>query len=108
MKKNPTDETDLSVVLNVVIPALLAIALLVVSVIADVRECSGTWTQRSGNILIVVGAYIGYHEAKKALQFVEGSIYFDPELWYKILAIALVLIGTVISGYGDLIVRALT
>lgn len=107
MERHPADETRLSVILNVVAPALVAVGILIVSIIADLKGGTGTWTQRSGNTLIVVGAYIGYHEARKALQFIDDGVYFNPELWYKVLAIALVLVGTVVSGYGDLIIRAI-
>lgn len=107
MERHPADETKLSIVLNVVVPALIAVSILAASIIADLKGGAGAWTQRSGNTLIVVGAYIGYHEAKKALQFIDDDIYFNPELWYKVLAIALVLVGTIVSGYGDLIIRAM-
>ena len=107
MEKHPADETKLSVALNVVIPSLVSVAILIASIIVDLHDRTGTWTQRSGNTLIVVGAYIGYHEAKKAIQVIDSDLYFNPELWYKVVAIALVLIGTVVSGYGDIIVRAI-
>jgi hypothetical protein len=105
MEKHPADESKISVVLNVMVPALAAIGIFVLSLAADLAGTPGNWTQRSGTVLIVVGAYIGYHEARKALQFIGDDIYFNPELWYKVLAIALVVVGTVVSGYGDLIIR---
>ena len=106
MEQHPADETKLSVLFNVVAPAVIALGILVVSMVADFQGGTGAWTQRSGNILIVIGAYIGYHESKRVLQFINDGIYFNPKLWYKVLAIVLVIVGTVVSGYGDLIVRA--
>lgn len=103
-ERHPADESRASVLLNVLLPAVLALGLLAASLIADWGSHAGGWTQRSGNVLIVAGAYIGYHEARRALQFIGGDLYLNPELWYKVLALALVLIGTVISGYGDLLV----
>jgi hypothetical protein len=108
MDRHPANETRLSVVLNVGVPALVAVGVLIASVVADLGGYPGSWTQRSGNILIVVGAYVGYHEATKALQVFDDGIYLNTKIWYKVLAIALVLIGTVVSGYGDMIVQAMT
>lgn len=105
MTKHIADESTLSATMNVWLPSLFGLLVLALSVYADLNGTSTNWTQRSGNLVIVIGAYIGYHEAKQNSKLIDGDLYLNPELWYKVLAVIYVVVGTIISGYGDLIVR---
>ncbi len=107
MTKYIADESRLSATLNVWLPSFIGLIILAFSIYTDLNSTSTNWAQRSGNLIIVIGAYIGYHEAKQSSKYIDGNLYLNPELWYKVLAVIYVVIGTIISGYGDLIVRRL-
>ena len=103
----PLDEPAASVILHVWLPSTVALLLLLASVALDLLSPEAQWTQRSGAILIVAGAYIAFHETRWHERYVEtnGGVkaYYNPEIWYKWLALFLVLIGTVLTGYGEII-----
>lgn len=110
MKKpaHPAEETAKSQLLHVWVPCALSLALLIISVILDLCHPETHWTQRSGAVLIVVGAYIAFHEARWRERYAltdddKVVAYYNPEIWYKWLALFLVLVGTMLAGYGDLI-----
>jgi hypothetical protein len=105
MPKHIADESTLSATINVWLPSFIGLIILAFSVYADLNSSSTNWAQRAGNLIIVIGAYIGYHEVKQSSKYIEGDLYLNPELWYKVLAVIYVVVGTIISGYGDLIVR---
>ena len=85
----PLDEPAASVILHVWLPSTVALLLLLASVALD------------------AGAYIAFHETRWHERYVEtnGGVkaYYNPEIWYKWLALFLVLIGTVLTGYGEII-----
>ena len=102
------EETTKSKSLHVLLPSLLAAACFVGSLVADLCKPGTHYAQRSGAVVIVVGAYIAFHEAQWRVRFKltdRGGVerYENPEIWYKWLALALVLVGTALAGYGDLV-----
>lgn len=99
--------THKSLCLNVWLPFSISLLALIWSIAKDLEDTSSNWIQRSGNIMIVAGAYIGYFETKQSTQRLNNEIYINPDLWFKYLALFCVVLGTVLSGYGDLLFRKL-
>ena len=60
------------------------------------------WLQRSGSLITILGVWIAFHESRESLQTINGSIFINPELPYKWLALILITVGTLLWGYGDL------
>lgn len=100
---HPADETRRSIFLHGWLSALLAATVLVVSIVADLLKPGMHWTQRAGSIITVLGAYVAYVDAKRSFKFINGHFYLNFELPYRVIAIVLVVIGTVTWGYGDLL-----
>lgn len=109
MKKqnHPADEKRSSVFIHLWLPVCAACLVLVVSLIVDLLRIRGYWSQRAGAIVTVIGAYIAYYESRASMKFIEGSLFINMELPYKIASLLLVVFGTFLWGYGDLLVNVL-
>jgi len=78
-----------------------------VSLTADLFRIRGYWSQRAGAIVTVVGAYVAYYESRASIKFIDDSLFINTELPYKIASLLLVVFGTFLWGYGDLLVNVL-
>ncbi len=100
---HPADETHRQIFYHGYLPVLIAVFLLILSVIIDLC-CPGLhMTQRAGTTIIVLGAYVGYVDVKRNIKIIEGALFINPELPYRPISIILIVFGTFISGYADLI-----
>jgi hypothetical protein len=100
---HPADETNKEQFINGYIPAIGSLIILVVSILLDINLPGFHWTQRSGSIIIILGAYVAYIDVKRSMKFLNGHMYIHNELPYKIIAVTLIVIGTLVSGYADLL-----
>ncbi len=100
----PPDETHKELFLNGYLPAISSLIILTVSIILDLNMQGFQWTQRSGAVIIVLGAYVAYIDVKRSMKLINGHLYIQTKLPYKIIAVTLIVIGTLVSGYGDLLI----
>ena len=100
---HPADETKKSLFIHGVLPAIVAALVLVASVTADLISPGEHWFQRAGSVTTVLGAYVAYIDASRSFKFIDGSFYINHELPYRIVSVTLVVLGTLIWGYGDLL-----
>jgi hypothetical protein len=98
---HPADEAKRDVLLHGWLPALISAAVLLLSVVADVALPGKHWFQRAGSVVTVLGAYVAYRDAKQSFKYIGGSMYMNFELPYRKIAVVLVVVGTVVWGYGD-------
>lgn len=103
MKKHPADETRWSIFLHGGIPAIIAVVVVLISAFADVSHPGNHWTQRAGAVTTVLGAYVAYVDTVRANKFIDGCLYMNHKLPYKWISVLLVVAGTSIWGYGDLV-----
>lgn len=59
--------------------------------------------QRSGAVVTVLGAYVAYIDVLRSNKYIDGRLYMNPKLPYKWMSLLLVVVGTGIWGYGDLL-----
>ena len=102
---HPADESRRSKLTHVYIPATLGLLAFCSSLVGDYYDPSGHWVQRSGSLLVLVGSYITYHEAKRHFRFLDGKLFINFDIPYRILGIIYLVVGTVVWGYGDLLVK---
>ena len=50
-----------------------------------------------------LGGYVAYVDAKRSVKLIDGSLYMNFELFYRLTAVLLVAVGTLVWGYGDLL-----
>ena len=100
---NPAEETKHEVFFHGWLPLIAAVSVLGVSVIADVSRPGMHWAQRAGSVVTVLGAYVAYRDVKQSVKFINGDLFINPELWYRPISMALVIVGTLVWGYGDLV-----
>lgn len=105
--KHPADESAKSQIYHVWIPIVIGMVTLAISIYADFHYNTQTWTQRIGNLLIVLGAYISYHQLKESHKIIDSNLYINTNQWYNIVSITYIIVGTLISGYGDLFIKKL-
>ena len=48
--------------------------------------------------MTVVGGYVAYVDAKRSPKFIDGNLYLNQELPYRILSIVLIIVGTLTWG----------
>jgi hypothetical protein len=84
-------------------PVVVATIVLVISVTVDLRSPGMHWTQRAGSAVIVIGAYVAYVGVKRGIKYALGSISIRIEPKYNAIAAVLVIVGTLLAGYGDLL-----
>lgn len=100
---HPANETNKMIFLHGWVPALLALIVLASSVAADLIWPGDHWMMRSGAVVTVLGAYVAYRDAKRTFKEVNGDVYINTMLPYRLISVFLVVIGTFVWGYGDLI-----
>ena len=105
MAVTPEAESIRSLLLHVWTPCLLSACVAVASLVLDASGLDSNWFQRSGVLLIIAGSYVAYHEIKRSVRVLGERLYWDLDIWYKKLALSLVLVGTLVTGYGDLLLR---
>jgi hypothetical protein len=91
------------IVLHGLLPAVTSAVVLSISMLADIAQPGMHWTQRAGSIVTVLAAYVAYVDAKRSYKFIDDSMYMNFELPYRAIAVSLALVGTLVWGYGDLI-----
>jgi hypothetical protein len=90
------------------IPAGLALLWCLYSLCVDLRNPACSMFSRSGSILVGAGAWLGYHEARWSFVYDQGALYFNPDpsiKKYVIVSFIFAILGTIIWGYGDLLLR---
>jgi hypothetical protein len=94
---------------------IAAILVVVVSLIYDLNRNQHDYFQRSGAVMVVFAGYLAYRGLSKYWVKAENS--FNRGYWLrtsrnqKIIdacSLAILIIGTLIAGYGDKIFRVLT
>jgi len=122
---------------NIPLLLLLAVSIFVVSVYADLGKHSWCWCQRSGSLIVLIGAVMGYRSVFRRgfkgvggenTQFMVGTLksYDNNENTMKVglsekdrdalaqdfwdkaagyIGIILMIYGTLLWGYGDLLGR---
>ncbi len=105
---HPADEKRSTVFLHLWLPVIFSFLVLAVSLVLDVLRVRGYWwLPRAGAIITVVGAYVAYHESRASIRTIGNNLFINMELPYKIASLLLVIIGTALWGYGDLLVEAI-
>lgn len=97
---HPAEETTSSILLHAWLPAIAASIVFAISVIADLASPARHWAQRAGAVITVLGAYV---DAKKSFKFIDGKMFMNFALPYRTIAVVLVVFGTLVWGYGDLL-----
>jgi len=83
-----------------------------------ISESQGSWFQRSGSLMVVLGAFIEFRLFSIRAHFnIVGAVWDLPFetptsycFWYNLIAKAIlfaIAIGTIIWGYGDLLFKDL-
>jgi hypothetical protein len=85
------------------LPVCISVLVLAASIYRDLIAPGTHWTQRAGSIVTVTGAYVALVGTKRSFKVIEDSMFMNFSLPYVIIAIALTAIGTLIWGYGDLL-----
>lgn len=99
--QHPADETKRDILVHGIAPALIAIVLMTISTFVDTVDPGEHWLQRSGSIVTILGAYVAYVNATRSIKYIQGGLYLDNELPYRWISVLLVVVGTVVWGYGD-------
>lgn len=100
---HPADEPRRTVILHGWLPALVSGLAFAASVVADVRHPGLHWTQRSGSIITVLGAYVAFFGAGRSFKFIGDDFYMNFHLPYAVISIVLGIVGTLTWGYADLL-----
>jgi len=100
---HPANETKKELFINGYIPAIGSLIILMVSIMLDIYLSGFHWTQRSGSIIIILGAFVAYIDVKRSMKYLNGHMYIHNELPYKIIAVTLIVLGSLVSGYADLL-----
>ena len=104
------EETPLDVLLHGWVPAALAALSLCVSLAADWRHPGAHWTMRAGSIVTLLGAYVGFRDAKVRVVIVKtrdglperrGIRISNDGLPYGGISLVLLIVGCLVWGYGD-------
>lgn len=98
---HPADETKREIFVHGWVPCIVAGLVLAVSVFFDFQFPGTHWAQRSGSIITVLGAYVAYRDAKRSIKIIGDDLLMNPHLLYRPISAALVVIGTIVWGYGD-------
>jgi len=100
---HPADETRSQLFLHGYLPLVLAVLVAAVSLYAELNGSNHDLFQRSGSLIVIIGAYTAFIDLYRSHKFIDGHAYFNSELVYRKIAIGLGLSGTIIWGYGDLL-----
>ena len=97
-------ESIKSIIFNVVIPCLLCLSIFSLSLYLDIENTNNKmfWLQRSGSVITILGVWIAFHEARESMKLVDGSLFIETNLPYKYISLSIIIIGTLLWGYGDI------
>ncbi|EPW1047928.1 hypothetical protein HJ203_22500 [Vibrio parahaemolyticus] len=86
-------------------PVVLCLIISVASVYIDFWiKIKGDWLQRSGAIITILGAWITFYGSKFEMVVTGSTLNINTKLPFNIWSLIIVFVGTILSGYGDLIV----
>ncbi|EGR1514542.1 hypothetical protein K6U44_03860 [Vibrio parahaemolyticus] len=86
-------------------PVVLCLIIFVASVYIDFwLQIEGNWLQRSGAIITILGAWITFYGSKFEMVATGSTLNINTKLPFNIWSLIIVFVGTIFSGYGDLIV----
>jgi hypothetical protein len=100
---HPADEPRREVFVHGWLPTIVAVLVMIVSIAADISHAGVHWTQRAGAVATVLGAYVAYRDAKRSFKHINGQMFTNFELLYRPISLALVGVGALVWGYGDLV-----
>ncbi|MCB5206227.1 hypothetical protein [Methylovorus mays] len=106
------EESAWSLFCHITLPLIVATLLVLYAIFADLSGGALQLTQRAGTVMIVVGAYVSFKDSKGTIRSIPMSsggvnVYIDTDLWYGKWGFGYVVAGTILSGYGDLIISKL-
>lgn len=92
--------------LNFWLPIILSLFVFTVSAVLEyiTWELQFYWLQRSGSLIVVFGAWIAFAGQKLSVQMVDNKLFWDTELPHTWVSLILLSAGTVLWGYGDLLI----
>ena len=106
--KHSVNEVLKSKFLDIFVPAFIGAVALGISIYADFSYSTHTYTQRIGNLIIIIGAYISYRDViRERFELIDGDLIMYNENIYKIVSFLYIIIGTALSGYGDILISKL-
>jgi hypothetical protein len=96
---------------------VLAYVVCIISAVASVKTCDGSWFSRSGSLMVLFAAIVEYRNfgiQQKLNEIAQESTNYwnaEPEKWrvpnkrkiFDRIVIITLVIGTLIWGYGDLL-----
>jgi len=88
---------------------IISILIIVISLLLENSDRSLNLFQRSGTIVLILGAYVAYYNVKNGITYdnnLHMTIIDDTQLFNRI-SLLLIIIGTAVAGYGDLILNKL-
>jgi len=86
-------------------PVVLCLSIFVASVYIDFwLLIEGNWLQRSGAIITILGAWITFYGSKFEMVMTGNTLNINTKLPFNIWSLVIVFVGTIFSGYGDLLV----
>jgi hypothetical protein len=106
--KHSINEALRSKFLHLFVPAFIGAVALGISIYADFSYSTQTYTQRIGNVIIIIGAYISYRDViKERFEVIDGELIMYYDNIYKIVSLLYIIVGTALSGYGDIFISKL-
>lgn len=87
------------------LPTILCSIIFVASICMDFALLTEeSWLQRSGAIITILGAWITFYGSKFEIVETDGILRINTKLPFNIWSLLIVFIGTILSGYGDLLI----
>ena len=104
---NSPKETLKSKIFNIILPFFMCLIVLCLSLYLDIiyNEQQMFWLQRSGSIITILGAWIAFHESRESMKLVDSNLYIETKLPYRYLSLSMIVVGTVLWGYGDILFK---
>ncbi len=98
-------ESRRSLIQNVWVPIVGSVSWMSLSGFLQYLDPERGWFSRSGAIMTIAAIYLGFHESKQSMQYVDPKLYINNELFYKPIALIMGIIGAIIWAYGDLLIK---
>lgn len=101
--KRPAEQLS-SKLINFWTPLFICSLIFITSLYFDLIDTGEKmfWLQRSGAIITILGTWTAYHESKESMKIIGNTLFIETQLIYKIISLILIVIGTVLWGYGDI------